>query len=118
MSIDKISWESVVLVLGVLLVLIAAYNTVMTAVKNHIEAKKRKSEPVNKLDTDVQNHTETLKIHDQMITADRARLDRLEEQSRLTLRALMAMQSHMLDGNHTDNIKASVDEIQNFLVNR
>ena len=94
-----------------ILALIAAYNTIMTAIKNHREEKRRKDAPVNSLDS-------TVKAHDERLKRDHERLNNLEEESRIQMRALMAMLHHAIDGNSTDGLKQSYDEIQRYLIDR
>jgi hypothetical protein len=94
-----------------ILALIAAYNTIMTAVKNHREEKRRKDAPVSTLDNIVKEHEGRIKRADE-------RLDELEEANRIQMRALMAMLHHAIDGNSTDGLKKSYDEIQQYLIDK
>ena len=101
-----------------LVVIIGVYNAIMSAVKTHREEKRRRGEPTEKLKQTVDKNTEALKKHEKMLKADRKRLDALEQQNRITLRALMAMLSHEINGNSTDKLKKSVKEIQDFLIEK
>ena len=96
---------------ALVLVLVGAYNTIMSAVKNYREEKSRKDRPVNTLETKVNEHEDKLK-------ADRERLDELENSNRIIMRALMAMLSHEINGNSDDKLRSSYDEIQQFLIDR
>jgi hypothetical protein len=93
------------------LVLVGAYNTVMNAVKTYREEKKRKDQPVNSLESKVNEHEEKLK-------KDHERLNELEEANRIQMRALMAMLHHEIDGNSVDGLKKSYDEIQQYLIDK
>ena len=96
---------------ALVLVLVGAYNTVMGAVKNYREEKKRKDAPVNTLEG-------TVKKHDERLAKDHERLNDLENSNRIILRALMAMLSHEINGNSDDKLKDSFDEIQKYLIQK
>lgn len=96
---------------ALVLVLVGAYNTIMGAVKNYREEKKRKDAPVNTLE-------ETVKKHDERLARDHERLNDLEDSNRIILRALMAMLSHEINGNSDDKLKDSFDEIQKYLIQK
>ena len=96
---------------AVVLILVGAYNTIMTAVKNYRDERKRRSAPVNELETKVNDHEEKL-------TSNHKRLIDLEDSNRIILRALMAMLSHEINGNSDDKLKDSFDEIQKYLIQK
>ena len=96
---------------ALVLVLVGAYNTIMSAVKNYRDEKKRKDAPVSTLETKVNEHEEKLK-------RDHERLTDLEDSNRIILRALMAMLSHEINGNSDDKLKDSFDEIQKYLIQK
>ena len=106
-----ITFEKLVGLMVVALVLIGAYNTIMTAIKTHREETKRRNAPVDNLETTVQKHDERLKN-------DHERLTDLEKANRIQMRALMAMLHHEIDGNSTDGLKKSYDEIQQYLIDK
>jgi hypothetical protein len=55
--------------------------------------------------------------HDEMLARDDARLKKLEEASRIELRALMTLIGHELDpSNHTKELRASEKEINDWLI--
>ena len=96
---------------ALVLVLVGAYNTVMSAVKTYRDERKRKNTPVNTLEETVRQHEERLK-------KDHERLNNLEEANRIQMRALMAMLHHEIDGNSTEGLKQSYDEIQRYLIEK
>ncbi len=49
---------------------------------------------------------------------DRDRLDTIEEGSRVTQRAILALLSHGIDGNDIDAMKAAKKELQEYLIER
>ena len=96
---------------ALVLVLVGAYNTIMSAVKNYREEKKRKDAPVSTLEEQVKQHEERLK-------KDHERLNDLEGSNRIIMRALMAMLSHEINGNSDEKLKDSYDEIQRYLLEK
>lgn len=108
---QNITFEQMVGLMAVALVLIGAYNTIMGAIKTHREEQKRRNAPVNSLE-------ETVKKHEERLERDHERLNDLEEANRIQMRALMAMLHHEIDGNSTDGLKRSYDEIQKYLIEK
>ena len=106
-----ITFEKLVGMMVVALVLIGAYNTIMTAIKTHREETRRRNAPVDNLETTIQKHDERLKN-------DHERLTDLEKANRIQMRALMAMLHHEIDGNSTDGLKKSYAEIQQYLIDK
>lgn len=96
---------------AVVLILVGAYNTVMTAVKNYRDERKRRTAPVSELENKVNDHEERL-------SKDHQRLNDLEGGQRVVLRALMALLSHGINGNSDEAMRASLDEIQQYLIER
>lgn len=95
----------------VILVLIGAYNTIMTAVRTRREEKKLKEKPV----TDI---SEIVDQHEQKLHNDNERLIHMEEANRIMLRGVMALLSHEINGNSIDKLKTSYDEIYKFLIEK
>ena len=96
---------------ALVLVLVGAYNTIMNAVRNYREEKSRKDKPVSSLEAKVNDH-------DERLGRDDRRINDLEESNRIIMRALMAMLSHEINGNSDEKLRASYDEIQQFLIDR
>lgn len=71
------------------------------------------------------NRDDRLKRHDEMLDNDNQRLKALEawraeknDSERLIMKALYAIMQHSLDGNHTQKIKDSMDELEKFIFNK
>ena len=103
--------EQLVGTVAVILLLVGVYNTIMSAIKNAREEKRLREQPVNTLESTVEDHTEKLKN-------DHERITQLEESNRIIMRALMAVMSHEVNGNSTEKLQKSMDEIQQFLIER
>ena len=59
------------------------------------------------------------------LASDKHRIENLEsnqnemqEQNKLLLKAIVSLMSHELDGNHTEQIAQTRDEIQNYLIEK
>jgi hypothetical protein len=111
MQIQTLTFEQLIGAVAITLVLIGAYNTIMGAIKTHREEEKRKNAPVNTLE-------ETVRKHDERLQRDHKRLNDLEEANRIQMRAQMAILHHEIDGNSTDGLKQSYDEIQKYLIEK
>lgn len=108
---ENITFAQLAGLAALVLVLVGAYNTIMNAVKTYREEKKRKDQPVNSLETKVNEHEEKLK-------KDYERLNELEEANRIQMRALMAMLHHEIDGNSIEGLKKAFEEIQQYLIEK
>ena len=115
---ENISFSELLTAAVVLLVFIGAYNTVSSAIKNRREQKAWQNQPLNNL-------TARVDKHDELLARDKERLDALESdaramtaQSRITLRGIKALLSHEINGNSDEKLKASLEEIDDYLMNR
>lgn len=108
---ENITFAQLAGLAALVLVLVGAYNTIMNAVKTYREEKRRKDQPVNSLESKVNEHEEKLK-------KDHERLNELEEANRIQMRALMAMLHHEIDGNSIEGLKKAYEEIQQYLIEK
>lgn len=113
-----IQFSQIMQLCALVLVLVGAYNTIMSAIKNRREEKKLRDSPVAKL-------TERVDRHDELLARDKDRLDAMEDritdmgrQSTIMLRGVRALLSHEVNGNSTDKLKSSMTEIDDYLINR
>ena len=111
MQIQALSFEQLIGTAAVILLLVGIYNTIMGAIKTAREEKRLKDQPVNTLESTVSVHSEKLKNDHERITA-------LEESNRIIMRALMAVMSHEINGNSTDKLRDSMEEINDFLIKK
>ena len=111
MQIQALSFEQIIGTAAVILLLVGIYNTIMGAVKTAREEKKLRNQPVNTLENTVDDHTKKL-------ANDHERITQLEESNRIIMRALMAVMSHEVNGNSTEKLQNSMNEIQEFLIGR
>lgn len=115
---DKITFEQLIGLCAVVLILIGAYNTIMQAVKNHREEKRLRDSPVTKLQERVDRHDELLAKDKDRLDAMENRMQDMGEQSTIMLRGVRALLSHEINGNSDDKLRASMTEIDDYLIGR
>lgn len=114
----ELTYDKFLTALVVILLLAGAYNTIMQAVKLRREEKRLRDSPVNQL-------KERVDRHDELLAKDKDRLDEMEnrlqdmgEQSTIMLRGVRALLSHEINGNSDDKLRASMTEIDDYLIGR
>lgn len=111
MNFNELTADGLLYVAAVILALVVAYNTIMGAIKTHREEKQRREAPMDDV-------SERLKAHDKMLAKDKERLDKMDEQSIIMLRAVRALLSHEVNGNSIDKLRDSMAEIDDYLISR
>ena len=118
MQIQNVEFRQLMELLAVVLLMIGAYNAIMSAIKNRREEKRVQNSPINQL-------TARVDRHDTFLEKDKARLDTLEadgvdmhEAIRILLRQAMAINNHIISGNDVSKLRESSGEIQKYLLNR
>ena len=77
---------------------------------------------MRKPDTD---RDDKLKRHDEMFDNDNKRLNELEKEQKemkeaqqVLMKSMLALMSHAIDGNHTEDLKMARDDMQEYLLRR
>ena len=55
---------------------------------------------------------------DKFLEADKERLDNIDESTRVTQRALLALLAHGIDGNHQTQMEEAKQELENHLIRK
>ena len=118
MKLDDLTFAQLIGAGVVFLLLIGIYNTVMTAIKNHLEAKKRNSAPVDDLRTRVESHARMLERDKQRLDDIDERLVGLKRESSMTLRGVRALLSHEINGNSDEKLREANSAIDTYLENK
>lgn len=63
-------------------------------------------------------HEEWLKKHDALLDNDNRRLNELEKSSNLTIKALLALLKHGIDGNDIESMRKVKEELAEYLIDR
>lgn len=118
MTLKDVTFEQLIGLAVIIVILAGTYNTIMAAIKNHMEAKKRQNAPVDTL-------TARVDVHDKMLANDKRRIEEMDErlsslktESAMTLKGVRALLSHEINGNSTEKLKESYDNIDNYLINK
>lgn len=59
-----------------------------------------------------------LKRHQELLENDNKRLKELEESNKIIMQSMLALMTHAIDGNHTDELKQARDDLQKYLIRR
>ena len=102
----------------VFLLILGIYNTVMTAIKNRMESKKRHDAPVDELKGRVDAHDRMLANDKCNIEEMKERISAMREESSMTLRGVRALLSHEINGNSIDKLTDSYNSIDEYLLSR
>lgn len=110
-GVEGVEFGQLVTTAAVVLLVIAAYNAIMTAIRTYRDEKTMRSKPVEELKARAD-------VYDRMFARDKERLDSMEEQSIIMLRGVKAILSHEINGNSVDKMQQSMSEIDEFLLKR
>ena len=61
---------------------------------------------------------EMLKRHTDMLDRDNKRLRELEEGNKVIMQSMLALMSHELDGNHTEQLRKAKEDLEAYLIQR
>lgn len=59
-----------------------------------------------------------IKKHAEQLDNDNKRLKELEEGNRVLMQSMLALMSHELDGNHTEQLQKAKNGLEEYLINR
>ena len=104
-------WATVLAVASAIVLLSNAAEKIVKAVK----AAKAPNDAQNKRLDDLEDWRKSV---DRILAADKTHLDSIDEGSRVTQRALLALLDHSLDGNNIAQMQHAKEELQNHLINR
>lgn len=111
-------WEICVLIVGGLLGIAAAINTLGSAVEKISKAWKAAKAPNDLQDERLSALEKWKEDVDKKLTHDNDQLTAIATDTRITQRALLALLDHGIDGNNIKQMQQSKEELQNRLINR
>lgn len=111
-------WEICVFIVGGLLGIAAAINTLGSAVEKIGKAWKAAKAPNDLQDSRLEALEKWREGVDQKLTHDNDQLTAMAQDTRITQRALLALLDHGIDGNNIKQMQQSKEELQNRLINR
>ena len=59
-----------------------------------------------------------LNEHEKKLDNDHKRLMELEESNKIMMQSMLALMSHAIDGNHTEDLRQARDDLQKYLIRR
>ena len=102
--------------IGWFLAICAGISCVAGAATAVIRAVKAARAPERKQDERITRLEGRCDKYDQYFENDKTRLDHIEEGSRVTQRAILALLRHGIDGNDVDALRAAETELHDFLL--
>lgn len=111
-------FEICVVAVGALLAVASAVNTLGAAVEKIAKAVKAAKAPEGIQNDRLHALEDDMKQVKQYLTNDYARLNGLENTTRITMRAQLALLAHGIDGNNVEQMEDAKKEIETYLINR
>ena len=111
-------WEICLVVVGALLALASAINTVGSAAEKIAKAVQAAKAPNARQDERLEALEHHVEEIDNYLAQDKRRLDTLDEGNRVTQRALLALLSHGIDGNNIEQMEKAKAALEEHLINR
>lgn len=93
------------------IVVILAFAAVIITIDKVVEI-------MNKLQDPQKNILARLDDHDRMLDNDHMQIQKQDEAIKLLLRGVSQLITHELDGNHTDQLANTRDDMNEFLINK
>lgn len=103
---------------GQVLALCSAIVVISGAVHVIMDVICKMSAPVKLQNSRLDNIEMRLEKHDELLRKDLERFEELEEGTRVTQRAILALLSHAIDGNDVTELKDAKKELQEYLIKR
>ena len=102
----------------IFLYICGAITATAAAITVIVSAINKAKAPNKAQDVRLDEHEQWLKKHDAMLDNDNKRLNNLERSSNLTMKALLALLQHGIDGNDVEGMKKVKKELEDYLIDR
>lgn len=113
---ENLTADKLILALGVILVLLGAYNTFYTARKNARDERKRQEQPTNALASSVSDINRKLDTDKRRLDGHEERIGGLRDGLMVTCAGVQALLEHELHNGNADEMTAAASrEIDNWL---
>ena len=110
--------ESVIIVIGVVMVLASAINTLGSAAEKIAKAWKATKAPDVAQDSRLDVLEADMREVKDKLNKDYQHLNALDEGNRVTQRALLALLAHGIDGNNVDQMESAKHALEEHLISR
>lgn len=74
--------------------------------------------PNNIQNKKLKEHDDLLKSHSEFLDKDKRKIEKLEEQDRLVMQALLVLIDHGIDGNNIEEMKSCKKSMEDFLISK
>lgn len=105
-------------IIGGILAVAAAVNTIGSAVERIVRAAKAANSPNAVQDTRLDELERWRQEVDRRLSSGNTHFDSIDEGNRVTQKALLALLAHGLDGNAVEQMKEAKHDLENHLINR
>lgn len=99
--------------------------TLSAVVKIIVDVVKKLKEPVDtqnqkfdQINQRLDGIEAKMKDYEEYFDNDKKRIDLLQEGNRVTQKAILALMSHALDGNHTDKLEEAKNKLHDYLLEK
>lgn len=107
-----------IIVVGGLLALASAINTLGNAVEKIVKAWRAAKAPNDQQNDRLDSLEDRMEKVEGKLDRDHDRFESIDEGMHVTQRALLALLDHGLDGNNVKQMQDAKDSLQNYLINR
>lgn len=113
-------WMQYTLVIcGALITILTLWNMIDQRVSKTRQPTNNLEERVGLLEKKMEFEVKAIFAeYDARFGRDKTRMDKIEEGSRVTMRAIRALLEHSIDGNNTNGLRDSMKELNTYLENR
>lgn len=118
MQLSDISWQTVVIVIGAVVLLAGVYTSIMSAIKTARDESDRRNKPMDDIRQMLANDKARLDSHERSIQQLTDRTEEQDKTLRLILKGQLALIRHGIDGNNIQGLKDEQSAIQDHLINK
>lgn len=111
-------WAMLSAVCAGLITLSAVANIVLNAIKKLKEPAETQSQKFDEVNKRLDGIEAKMEKYDEYFDNDKKRIDLLQEGNRVTQKAILALMSHALDGNHTDELEEAKNKLHDYLLEK
>ena len=101
-----------------LITLSAVFKIITDAIKKLKEPAETQKTHFNEIDKRLDGMEARMAEHEKYFDNDKKHIELLEEGNRVTQKALLALMSHSLDGNHTEELEEAKKQLHDYLLNK
>ena len=88
---------------------------IIKKLKEPVDTQNQKFDQINQRLDGIEAKMEK---YDEYFDNDKKRIDLLQEGNRVTQKAILALMSHALDGNHTDELEEAKNKLHDYLLEK